>query len=57
MPLDQIDLKKLTGLTNETFKVSHKTEDLPWYVLRIFGKAEGMVCHKKENYIFKELGE
>ncbi|KRX02634.1 Protein kinase-like domain [Pseudocohnilembus persalinus] len=57
VPLEDIILQKLTGLTNETFKVSHKFDQKKKYVLRIFGKAEGLVQPEKENKIFVSLGE
>jgi hypothetical protein len=58
--IHSIELKKLTGLTNATYRAvnSDPTVSEPkTVVIRIFGSVEGLVDKKKEHTIFKELGK
>lgn len=54
-------MKRLTGLTNVTYRVTNLDESLVnnknrTVVLRIFGTVEGLVDKKKEHIIFMDLG-
>lgn len=56
-----IELKKLTGLTNATYRAINNDPNLTsankTAVIRIFGTVEGLVDKKKEHAIFCELGK
>ncbi|KAL4450879.1 hypothetical protein ABPG74_011721 [Tetrahymena malaccensis] len=59
--LRYIELKKLTGLTNATYRAKNNDPNLTTSnkiaVIRIFGTVEGLVDKAKEHTIFNELGK
>lgn len=54
---DDIVFVRLSGLTNIIYRVDHSKGLLPPVVFRKFGDASGLLERKKENIIYKELGE
>lgn len=59
--LRHIELKKLTGLTNATYRAINNDPNVNGphkvVVIRIFGTVEGLVDKVKEHTIFSELGK
>lgn len=59
--LRHIELKRLTGLTNATYRAINNDPNLKTInkvaVIRIFGTVEGLVDKAQEHTIFSELGK